>query len=663
MPTPKKAAPKKTPAKAAPKTAARKKDAAKKPAARKPAAKAEASVTVTIAAPIPETTLLPHNLIKPSSLNPRKTVREGYVEELAESLKATGQMQNISVRPIGRTPNTSKAKAQAPAAEGGGTAQSNAQYEIIYGEQRWQAFRLLIERGDLPADHPVLCRVMQVDDAQHLELAILENQAREDVHPLEQAEAYARLADIRRKEFGDDTAATRAIAERTGQTMRNVQYYLQVSAKLTDKAKAAWRAGDIRSRKIAIELARWPADVQDDMLLGIDEVADPADLRRWIEMDAPAASAARFSLTDYIDQGGIIVPGEDGEEDRLASPGLAAKLQKEWAEAEVARITAENGYGLKPFAVANAHQTDWHPWAKPPKGTPKSIQGVRWHLDPRKLQLKITHPVYDISKAAAATMTAALAPREGEVPLEDLPQPYSRRNWIAGAVARTSVVRNYIATYGGAHAAMAVALMSLLPKQNWFAPLCPLRFEGHTGDAGEVSRSARAAPQKSVAALAGRPGFALPEEDEDEDDFGISDPDAALDTLMGLTFEDLSAIFCEVIAGQCVDAGVTIFPGAKPETRRLIAGTQGGGIVELCTSDWLKAYTTPQLMALAEESGAADAMRAAGKTVAANKSWLVTELPAFIPPDYTPPEARILSREDAEQAAARMLARRPGGAS
>lgn len=603
------------------------------------------------AAPIPETTLIPHNRIRPSGLNPRKSVREGYIEELAESLKATGQLQNISVRSMGGSAPTSKAKAQAPAAEGGGTAPS---YEIIYGEQRWQAFRLLIERGDLPADHPILCRVMWVDDAQHLELAILENQAREDVHPLEQAEAYARLAKIRAEETGDDKTATRMIAERTGQTMRNVQFYLQVAGNLSDEAKAAWRDGVIRNRKIAIELARWPHDIQNDAVSDswdFEQFSDPAELRRFLERDAPPVTMARFDLEAYTAAGGVIVPGEEGGPDRLANKGLAGRLQREWAEAEAARITQEKGYGAAPSAAESGWNLDAPPWAKPVKGTPKSAMCVRYHVDPYDLKVAIKHPLCHAKMAQAAAIQAALGDRDGETPLEDLPQPYSRRNWMAGAAARSELVRKRIASEERPHAALAVALMALLPKEGYFDALCGLRVENHTGDAGEINRNLKPLPFGALEVLRELPGFTK--------DGKIKGSGLAMQSLMGLPHEVLGNVFSRFIASLCIDASCTIGPGAKAETRLILESAEDdlGG---LCTAEWLKAYTAPQIMALAEESGAAHAMRAAGKPVAANKSFLVSEVPGYIPPDYIPPEARILSREEAEQAVASMLARKPG---
>lgn len=621
---------------------------------RAPAAKTEA-----IAAPprlTAEVITIPHNLIAPSPLNPRKSVREGYIEELAESLLAKGQLQNISVRKIDpayvtESP-TSKAKAKAPgrkartAPEPGSGAeprQETAKYQIIYGEQRWTALSLLIKRGDLPADTPVLARILPVDDAEHIELAILENQAREDVHPLEQAEAYARLAEIRRAQTGDETAATRVIAERTGQTMRNVQFYLQCATNLSPKVKEAWRSGVVRSRKIAIELARWPHDIQDDICEEIEDTTDPAELRRWIEMDAPPVTAAKFDLEAYAAAGGVIVPGEDGEPDRLANKGLAAKLQREWAEAEAKRLKDKHGCGL-PTAEVNYSYALTDGWQKAPKGTDMKLCAVRWFCDARRLETGFLAPAF--SPAAAAKASAkAKAPDAAEAV-----QPLARRNWIAGAAARTVAVRENVRA--STSAALAVALMAILPKDGWFTPLCAIRAEAPTGDASETSKLAGGILVRG--ALKGLPGFT------EEGQIDGDNPFLAMHSLMALPEDELLAVFRAAIAALCVDGHASARPGAKGEAQVLFP-KDPDAVHGLCTGDWLKGYTTDQLMALAYDSGAVAPMNGAGKSLSANKSYLVSTLPEYIPPDYVPPEARFLHEQGAEEAAARMLAAGPEG--
>ncbi|MBA4338351.1 MAG: hypothetical protein C0421_05855 [Hyphomonas sp.] len=610
---------------------------AKAEAAQKRAKRAMAKPEAIAASPrlTAEVITIPHNLIAPSPLNPRKSVREGYIEELAESLLAKGQLQNISVRLMPSPLRTSKGKSKLPPI--------TEQYQIIYGEQRWTALKLLIDRGDLPADTPVLARILPVDDAEHIELAILENQAREDVHPLEQAEAYARLAEIRRAQTGDETAATRVIAERTGQTMRNVQFYLQCATNLSPKVKEAWRSGLVRSRKIAIELARWPHDIQDDFAEELEDTTDPAELRRWIESDAPPVSAAKFDLEAYAAAGGVIVPGEDGQPDRLANKGLAAKLQREWAEAEVKRLKDKFGCGL-PTVEVNYSYALTDGWQKAPKGTDMKLCAVRWFCDARRLETGFLAPAFSPAAAAKAEAKA-----KGGSEAEGV-QPLSRRNWIAGAAARTTAVRDAVAN--NLNYALAAALMAILPKDGWFTPLCAIRTDAPTGDAAETAKLAGGI--KVPAILKGLPGFTEEGEIDGGDDGMV---ETAMTSLLALTPAELAGVFSQAVAALCVDGYATARPGAKGEVLTILGEPAPEALHGLCTAEWLKGYTMPQLHGIARDSAAAAEMEAASVPLAANKAFLVSTLPGYVPAKYVPPEARVLNAHQAEQAVASMLAR------
>jgi ParB family transcriptional regulator, chromosome partitioning protein len=116
-------------------------------------------------APPPELRELPVELVKPNPAQPRKRFDDEALQGLAGSLAERGVVQPILVRPVA-----------------GGT------YEIVAGERRWRAAQLAgLER--IPAvvrDH---------DDAASLEVALVENMAREDLNPVEEARAVAALVE------------------------------------------------------------------------------------------------------------------------------------------------------------------------------------------------------------------------------------------------------------------------------------------------------------------------------------------------------------------------------------------------------------------------------------------------------------------------------------
>lgn len=101
---------------------------------------------------------------------PRKTFDAERLRELAASIRENGLQQPITVR-----------------ADGAG------KWMIVMGERRWRAHQLLAEQGHLT---DMLCQVTKVDDAQLSINAIIENDQRVDVAPLEQARSYQRMIDV-----------------------------------------------------------------------------------------------------------------------------------------------------------------------------------------------------------------------------------------------------------------------------------------------------------------------------------------------------------------------------------------------------------------------------------------------------------------------------------
>jgi ParB family transcriptional regulator, chromosome partitioning protein len=108
---------------------------------------------------------LPVDLVRPNPRQPRTDFDEGALVGLADSLKERGVLQPVLVRPLP-----------------GGT------YELIAGERRWRAARLA-------GFDTVPALVRPQDDAGSLELALIENMAREDLTPVEEARACALLVD------------------------------------------------------------------------------------------------------------------------------------------------------------------------------------------------------------------------------------------------------------------------------------------------------------------------------------------------------------------------------------------------------------------------------------------------------------------------------------
>lgn len=104
------------------------------------------------------------DLIDPNPQQPRTRFTPGSLDELAQSIRANGVVQPIVVRPKG------------------------ARYEIVAGERRWRASQKA-EMRRIPAV------VKVVSDDKLLELALVENIQRQELNPIEEANAYRKLID------------------------------------------------------------------------------------------------------------------------------------------------------------------------------------------------------------------------------------------------------------------------------------------------------------------------------------------------------------------------------------------------------------------------------------------------------------------------------------
>ena len=108
---------------------------------------------------------IPVDLLHRNAQQPRRRIREEGIEELAQSIRAQGVIEPIVVR-----------------------ARLAGGYEIIAGERRWRA-ALRAGLATVPAV------VRDVDDRAALAMALIENIQREDLNPIEEAQALQRLLD------------------------------------------------------------------------------------------------------------------------------------------------------------------------------------------------------------------------------------------------------------------------------------------------------------------------------------------------------------------------------------------------------------------------------------------------------------------------------------
>ena len=171
--------------------------------------------------------------IRPNPYQPRKEFKLEELSELQASLKASGLLQPITLRP-------------SPAGTG---------YELIAGERRFRAAASL-GWTEIPAV------IRDIDDKTLLTLALIENLQRSDLNPLEEAEGYKRLVD----EFALSHAQVGEVVGKDRSTVANLLRLLQLPAAVRrllgdgsislGHARALLGLGDDRAM---IELARQTA--------------------------------------------------------------------------------------------------------------------------------------------------------------------------------------------------------------------------------------------------------------------------------------------------------------------------------------------------------------------------------------------------------------------
>jgi ParB family chromosome partitioning protein len=137
--------------------------------------------------------MLPVGSLQPHPDQPRRHFDEAALDELAASISARGLIQPIVVRPHGRD------------------------YQIVAGERRWRA----AQRARL---HEVPVVIRDFDDAQTLEVALIENIQRQDLNAIEEAQAYQRLAG----EFGHTQEALAKIVHKSRSHVANLLRLLEL---------------------------------------------------------------------------------------------------------------------------------------------------------------------------------------------------------------------------------------------------------------------------------------------------------------------------------------------------------------------------------------------------------------------------------------------------
>jgi ParB family chromosome partitioning protein len=164
--------------------------------------------------------------IDPNPYQTRRRINEAALEELAESIRASGVVQPVVLRPA-----------------------ANGRYQLVAGERRWHASKRA-GKTTIPAV------VRQISNEQAMEITIIENLQREDLNPVEQARAFERLS----REFG---MTQEQIATRTGKDRASIANFIRL-LKLPEGIQNALEAGALSfgHGKVLLALAGFPEHME-----------------------------------------------------------------------------------------------------------------------------------------------------------------------------------------------------------------------------------------------------------------------------------------------------------------------------------------------------------------------------------------------------------------
>lgn len=216
--------------------------------------------------------VLPITKIELGSTNPRKSIEQKSLKELAESIKEHGILQPILVRPYVDETN------------------SWQDYQLVCGERRYRA-ALIAGLEEIP------CNIQVLTDDEAFELQIIENLERKDVHPLDEADAFKKMLDSGKYSMFD-------IAAKMAKTETFIAQRLKL-VDLIDEVRADFLAGHLGIGH-AILIARCDAIKQMDIYdeakpwngKGLPDYGTVSELKDTIEKDSYLISEAKFDTED-----------------------------------------------------------------------------------------------------------------------------------------------------------------------------------------------------------------------------------------------------------------------------------------------------------------------------------------------------------------------------
>jgi ParB family chromosome partitioning protein len=276
------------------------------------------------------TTAKVDDLVFRDDINCRVTDRAAGIEPLAASIFAHGLLNPIGVRPI----------------DGG-------KYEVVDGNRRAIAIKLLRERGQWPQEVEII-DLGSMTDSDAREISLAANIIREDIHPIDEYEAFAKLA---------ATMKVAEIAEHFGKTEKGVRQRLALG-NLHPELRALWRAGKLGDDTVKAFTLCPEQAAQIETYSKLTQ-ANPhgiwgSHVRAALGIDHDANSALNVVGREaYEAAGGTVTEDLFGDDAVMSDPALAKRLLGEKLAAVCAELVASGWGWARPKAEIQ------NPWGWP----------------------------------------------------------------------------------------------------------------------------------------------------------------------------------------------------------------------------------------------------------------------------------------------------------
>ncbi|PPR11043.1 MAG: Chromosome-partitioning protein ParB [Alphaproteobacteria bacterium MarineAlpha11_Bin1] len=222
----------------------------------------------------------------PNPLQPRRHFDDVALGELTESIREQGILQPLIVRPVRNSENT---------------------FEIVAGERRWRAAQLAKAH-----EAPVIVR--DFSDAEALAVALIENIQRDELSPLEEAKALARLS----KDFGKTQEQVARVVGKSRSHVANMMRLLYLPKKVQEM---------LEDGRLTVGHARAILSAQDPTRLALKIVTDGLSVRQT-ELLGKKSRDKRAGKSSFVGRKRPIPSDTDTQAiERELSNGLGAKVE------------------------------------------------------------------------------------------------------------------------------------------------------------------------------------------------------------------------------------------------------------------------------------------------------------------------------------------------